>query len=92
LQNLDAFEDGVTKAFAQQERDHAGMNGIEYIVQILKQEGLEWLACFPSNPLIEKAAKAGVRPIAFRHERGAVMAADGFSQTSNRKRFGVVAI
>lgn len=68
------------------------MNGIEYIVQILKQEGVEWLACFPSNPLIEEAAKAGIRPIAFRHERGAVMAADGFSRTSNGKGFGVVAV
>ena len=68
------------------------MNGIEYIAQILKQEGVEWLACFPSNPLIEAAAKAGIRPIAFRHERGAVMAADGFSRTSNREQFGVVAI
>lgn len=68
------------------------MTGIEYITQILKQEGIEWLSCFPSNPLIEEAAKAGIRPIAFRHERGAVMAADGFSRTSNRERFGVVAI
>ena len=68
------------------------MNGIEYIAQILKQEGVEWLSCFPSNPLIEEAAKVGIRPVAFRHERGAVMAADGFSRTSNRERFGVVAV
>ena len=68
------------------------MNGIEYIVQILKEEGVESFPCFPSNPLIEAAAKAGIRPIAFRHERGAVMAADGFSRTSNRERFGVVAV
>jgi thiamine pyrophosphate-dependent acetolactate synthase large subunit-like protein len=68
------------------------MNGIEYITEILKQEGVEWFACFPSNPLIEVAAKAGIRPVAFRHERGAVMAADGFSRTSNRERFGVVAV
>lgn len=68
------------------------MNGIEQIVQILKQEGVEWLACFPSNPLIEEAAKAGIRPITFRHERGAVMAADGYSRTSDRQHFGVVAV
>ena len=68
------------------------MNGIEYIARILKQEGVEWISCFPSNPLIEAAAKESIRPIAFRHERGAVMAADGFSRTSNRQRFGVVAI
>ena len=62
------------------------------IAQILKREGVEWMACFPSNPLIEAVAKEGIRPIAFRHERGAVMAADGFSRTSDRERFGIVAI
>ena len=68
------------------------MNGIEYIAQTLKQEGVEWISCFPSNPLIEALAQQGIRPIAFRHERGAVMAADGFSRTSDRQRFGVVAL
>lgn len=68
------------------------MNGIDYIAQILKQEGVEWLSCFPSNPLITAAAKIGIRPVAFRHERGAVMAADGFSRISDRQRFGVVAV
>ncbi len=68
------------------------MNGIDYITQILKQEGIEWMSCFPSNPLISAAAREGIRPIAFRHERGAVMAADGYSRISDRQRFGVVAV
>ncbi len=68
------------------------MNGIDYITQILKQEGVEWMSCFPSNPLISAAAREGIRPIAFRHERGAVMAADGYSRISDRQRFGVVAV
>ena len=68
------------------------MNGIDYITQILKLEGVEWLSCFPSNPLISAAAREGIRPIAFRHERGAVMAADGYSRISDRRRFGVVAV
>jgi thiamine pyrophosphate-dependent acetolactate synthase large subunit-like protein len=68
------------------------MNGTEVIAQILKSEGVEWLACFPSNPLIEAVAKVGIRPIAFRHERGAVMAADAYSRLGDRKRFGVVAV
>ena len=68
------------------------MNGIEYIAKILKAEGIETLTCFPSNPLIEAAAKEGIRTIAFRHERGAVMAADGYSRTSQRKRFGVALV
>lgn len=65
------------------------MNGTQLIARILKDEGVEWMACFPSNPLIEEVAKLGIRPIAFRHERGGVMAADGFSRVSDRKRFGV---
>jgi acetolactate synthase I/II/III large subunit len=68
------------------------MNGIDYIAQILKQEGVEWMSCFPSNPLITAVAKLGIRPIAFRHERGAMMAADGYSRISDRQRFGVVAV
>jgi thiamine pyrophosphate-dependent acetolactate synthase large subunit-like protein len=50
------------------------------------------MTCYPNNPLIEAAAKEGIRPIAFRHERGAIMAADGISRTSDRQKFGVVAI
>jgi acetolactate synthase I/II/III large subunit len=68
------------------------MNGNDYIARILKQEGTEWISCFPSNPIISAAAREGIRPIAFRHERGAVMAADGYSRISDRKRFGVVAV
>ena len=68
------------------------MDGNELIARILRREGVEWLACFPNNPLIEAAAKVGIRPVAFRHERGAVMAADGFSRVSGRKRFVVVAV
>ena len=68
------------------------MNSVDYVASILKQEGVRWMACYPSNPLIEAVAKEGIRPVAFRHERGAVMAADGFSRMSDRKRFGVVAV
>ncbi len=68
------------------------MTGYDYIAQILKSEGVQWLACFPQTPMIEAAAAAGIRPIAFRHERGAVMAADGYSRTSGRRRFGVAAV
>lgn len=68
------------------------MNGVDYVAQILKTEGVEWMSCYPSNPLIEAVAKQGIRPVAFRHERGAVMAADGYSRLSDRQRFGVVAM
>jgi len=66
------------------------MNTTQAVARILKMEGVEWVACFPSNNLIEAAAKEGIRPIMFRQERGALMAADGYSRMHNRKTFGVV--
>jgi thiamine pyrophosphate-dependent acetolactate synthase large subunit-like protein len=66
------------------------LNGLEAVARILKIEGVEWVSCFPSNNLIEAIAQEGIRLSMFRHERGAVMAADGYSRTSQRKKFGVV--
>jgi acetolactate synthase-1/2/3 large subunit len=68
------------------------MNGTEAIARILKKEGIEWISCFPSNPVIEALAKESIRPIAFRHERGGMMAADGFSRMNDRNQFGVFAM
>ena len=66
------------------------MNTLQAVAHILKTEGVEWIACFPSNNLIEAVAQEGIRPIMFRQERGAMMAADGFSRMNNRQKFGVV--
>ena len=60
------------------------------VARILKTEQVEWVSCFPSNELIESAAKEGIRTLMFRQERGAVMAADGYSRLNERKKFGVV--
>ena len=51
--------------------------------------GVEFLVCYPRQPLIEAAAKAGIRPIMCRQERVGVAIADGFSRTTNGKRLGV---
>ena len=67
------------------------MNGYSAISKILKKEGVEWIACFPNNPLIEAVAKEGIRPIMFRQERGGIMAADGYSRTMMGEKFGVFA-
>ncbi|MBT3996020.1 MAG: thiamine pyrophosphate-requiring protein [Chloroflexi bacterium] len=68
------------------------MNGYEAIAKILKQEGVEWMACFPANPLIEAIAKEGIKPFVFRQERGGIMAADGFSRMmATEGKFGVFA-
>ena len=66
------------------------MNVLEAVARILKSEGVDWVGCFPNNQLIEAVAKEGIRTIMFRQERGALMAADGFSRLNNRKKFGVV--
>ena len=65
------------------------MNVTEAMVKILKLEGIEWASCFPNNPLIEEMAKQKIRPVAFRHERGGGMAADGYSRMNDRQKFGV---
>ena len=59
------------------------------VARILKTEGVDWISCFPSNNLIESVASEGIRTIMFRHERGALMAADGYSRMNDRRKFGV---
>ncbi len=61
----------------------------EAVARILKIEGVEWVSCFPSNQLIEVVAREGIRTVMFRQERGAIMAADGYSRMNDRKKFGV---
>jgi acetolactate synthase-1/2/3 large subunit len=65
------------------------MLGRDAIANILKQEGVEWLACFPHNLIIESAATIGIRPILTRTERVAANIADGYTRISNGERIGV---
>ncbi|MCH8282774.1 MAG: hypothetical protein IIC96_19095, partial [Chloroflexi bacterium] len=65
------------------------MDGVTAIVNVLKLEGVDFIACIPSNPLIEAAAVAGIRPIVFRQECTGVHMADGFARITNGKRTGV---
>ena len=65
------------------------MNVMQAVARILKLEGIEWVSCFPSNNLIEAVAEEGIRTVMFRQERGALMAADGYSRMNDRKKFGV---
>ena len=62
------------------------------IAEILRREGTEFLACFPSQPLIDASALVGIRPILCRQERMGMAIADGFSRTTNGKRIGVFAM
>ena len=59
------------------------------IAKILKAEGVEWLAAFPMQTLIDAAAREGIRPIVTRQERAGVNMADGYSRVMNGRRIGV---
>lgn len=65
------------------------MNGKNEVAKILKQEGVEFVFCFPNNTLIDAVAEAGIRPIISRVERTAINMADGYSRTTNGKKNGV---
>ena len=68
------------------------MNTIEAITEILKREGVQYLPCFPTTPVIEAAALGGIRPIICRQERVGVGIADGLSRGSNGDHMGVFAM
>lgn len=68
------------------------MQGADAIAEILRREGTEFLAVYPAQPLVDAAAKAGIRPIICRQERVGMAIADGFSRVANGKRIGVFAM
>ena len=68
------------------------MQGVTAVAEILKREGIEFLAAFPQQPLIEECARIGIEPILCRQERVGMGIADGFSRTTNGKRLGVFAM
>jgi thiamine pyrophosphate-dependent acetolactate synthase large subunit-like protein len=68
------------------------MRVVDAIAEILRREGVEFLSCFPTAPMIEAAASAGIRPIVCRQERVGVGIADGFARVSNGNRIGVFAM
>ncbi len=65
------------------------MNGDQAIAKILKKEGVEWIAAFPAQSLIDACAREGIRPILSRQERAGVNMADGFSRIKNGNTIGV---
>ena len=65
------------------------MRVVDAISEILKREGVEFLACYPTNTLIEAAASAGIKPVICRQERVGVGIADGFTRVTNGRRIGV---
>jgi len=66
------------------------LDGNTAIANILKQEGTEYVFCYPANSLIEAAAIAGIRPILARTERTLVNMADGYTRVLNGQKNGIV--
>ena len=65
------------------------MKGVEVAVEILRRENTELITGYPRNPLIEAAAKVGIRPILARQERVGVGIADGYARVRGDGAVGV---
>ncbi|WP_038211017.1 thiamine pyrophosphate-requiring protein [Xenophilus azovorans] len=68
------------------------MQVIEAVADILKKEGIETLFCYPTTPVIEACAAAGIRPILCRQERVGVDMANGHARVRNGKPPSVFAM
>ena len=68
------------------------MKVADAIAAILAAEGVETLIAYPVNPLVEAAARIGIRPIIVRQERVGLHMADAMSRVSSGDRPGVFAM
>ena len=68
------------------------MRTIDAIAEILKKEGIGLLPSFPTTPVIEAAAAAGIRPVICRQERVGVGIADGWTRIRNGTPAGAFAM
>jgi acetolactate synthase-1/2/3 large subunit len=68
------------------------MRTIDAIAEILKLEGINILPSFPTTPVIEAAAAAGIKPVICRQERVGVGIADGWTRVKNGKPAGAFAM
>ena len=62
------------------------------IAEILKREGVEFLVCYPVNPIIEACAEVDIRTIVVRQERVGLHMADAYSRVNSGDRIGVFAM
>ncbi len=68
------------------------MRVMDLIADTLKREGVSTLFAYPTTPIIEAAAAAGIRPVLCRQERVGVDMAHGFARVNNGRTFGVFAM
>ena len=79
---------GRPEAMAQQKK----IGNADLILDILQQEGVEYLFGFPNNRLFNAAAARDVRPLIARTERVAINMADAYTRMHNGRRVGAVAV
>ncbi len=65
------------------------MKVADAVAKVLKAEGVDYLFAYPVNPLIEAAAKLGIRPIIVRQERIGLHMADALSRVTAGEKIGV---
>ena len=65
---------------------------MDAITEILKREGISTMFCFPTTPIIEAAAAAGIRPVICRQERVGVHVADAAPGCRTARPPGVFAM
>ena len=64
----------------------------EAVAEIMKREGVDTLFAYPRNPVIEDAARIGIRPIIVRQERTGLHMADALSRLTRGSRMGAFAM
>src|SRR3954471_24378168 len=68
------------------------MKGVDAVARILQLEGVEYLFSYPNHPLIEAAAKLGIRPIIARSEKTLINIADGYTRALNGSKPTVIVV
>ena len=68
------------------------MRVMDAVVAMLKREGIRQLFCYPTTPVIEAAAEAGIRPVICRQERVGLDMANGFARVNDGSPFSVFAM
>ena len=62
------------------------------LIRVLRKEGVEWVATFPTNIFTNACGEEGVDNLMVRDERFAVAVADGYSRVSDGEAFGVCSV